>query len=377
MATLTGMIPDLYAALNTVSRELVGFIPSVSLDANAARAAVGQTVVSFKAPAVTASDVTAQINTLEGNSQTAGSSSVTITKSRKVPITWTGEEQLGVSQGPGYLSMRAQQFAQAMRTLCNEMESDLGLMYKKASRAYGTAGTTPFATAGDFTDAAQVRKVLADNGAPLGDLQLVIDTTAGASFRGKQSQIQMTGSNSLLNQGVLIDVHGMKIRESAQVKAHTKGTGASYLVNKSAGFAAADTDIDVDTGTGTVLAGDVLAFEDDTNKYVVGTALSGGTLSLNAPGLRKTLANNKTVTVGNSYTANMAFARSAIVLATRAPATPAEGDMAIDEYMLTDPISGLTFEVRVYPLERAIKIEIAIAWGVSCVAPEHCAILLG
>jgi hypothetical protein len=42
--TLTNLLPDLYAALDVVSRELVGFIPAVTIDASAARAAVNETV---------------------------------------------------------------------------------------------------------------------------------------------------------------------------------------------------------------------------------------------------------------------------------------------------------------------------------------------
>ena len=54
-----------------------------------------------------------------------------------------------------------------MRTLVNEVEADLCGLQSTFSRAYGTAGATPFATAGDFTDASQTLKLLKDNGAPL------------------------------------------------------------------------------------------------------------------------------------------------------------------------------------------------------------------
>ena len=54
--TLTALTPDLYQAMDVVSRELVGFIPSVTLDSGIERAAVGQNVRSFVTPASTASD---------------------------------------------------------------------------------------------------------------------------------------------------------------------------------------------------------------------------------------------------------------------------------------------------------------------------------
>ena len=46
---------------------------------------------------------------------------------------------------------------QAMRKLVNEVESDVAATYFAGSRAYGTAGTTPFAS--DLSDTAQLHKI--------------------------------------------------------------------------------------------------------------------------------------------------------------------------------------------------------------------------
>ncbi|HMX99949.1 MAG TPA: P22 coat - protein 5 family protein, partial [Agitococcus sp.] len=135
-------------------------------------------------------------------------------------------------------------------------------------------------------------------------------------------------------------------------------------------------------GTGTILAGDVITFAGDTNQYnvVSGDAdvSNGGTITLAAPGLRKAMsAATKAITVLATSPRNMAFSRSAIVLATRMPERPQEGDMAIDVMTIQDPRSGLAFEVAMYPGYRKVRYEIALAWGVKNIKPEHTATLLG
>lgn len=384
--TLTNLIPDLYSALDVVSRELVGFIPAVTQDASVTRVAVGQTVRSFVAPASTAGDITPGVTPPNDGDQTIGNVSLAITKARRVPIRWGGEETLGLSNGgPGAANIRVNQFAQAMRTLTNEIEADLAALHATTSRAYGTATTNPFAST--LADPAQVRKILSDNGAPLSDLQMVIDTSAGAAMR---TLAQLTKANeandaTMLRQGVLLDIHGFSIRESGQVARPAAGAMAS-ATSTSAAFTVGQTVIPLATaGTGVVAAGDIVTFANDTNKYVVASVTfaganpaSGDSITLAAPGLR--LAQGvatRAITVVAVSTRNMAFDKSALILAQRLPALPDGGDLAQDRTTITDPRSNLSFEVAMYPMYRQMQYEISCAWGVKNVKPEHTAILLG
>lgn len=379
--TLTSLTPTLYEALDVVSRELVGLVPAVTIDAQASRAAVNQTVMSHVAPASSASDLTPAVTAPNDGDQVIGNVSLTISKARGVPVRWNGEEQKAMNSGPGYNAILRDQFAQAYRTLANEIESDLAGLYVNASRQYGAGGTVPFGTANDYTDASYARKILVDNGAPISDMHLVLNTGAGANLRGKQAAVNAAGSDSILRQGILLDVHGFAIRESAQIKSHTIGTGATVSTDGSA-YAVGATSITLKAaGTGTIVAGDTISFAGDSNKYVVATgaaAVSGATIVIAAPGLRQALpAAEKVVTIEAAGPRNMAFARSAIVLATRAPARPSEGDMADDVMLVTDPRSGLTFEVALYKQYRQIRYEVSVAWGVKCVKSEHLALLAG
>lgn len=384
---LTSLIPDIYAALDVVSRELVGFIPSVARDPSADRTAVGQTLRVPISPANAAGvNITPAMSLPSASDQTISNVSLTISKSRAFPFSWSGEEQSAANMGPGFLTLKQGQIAQAIRAAINEMETDIAVAaYKGASRAYGTAATTPFATAGDYSDAAQTRKILDDNGAPLSDRSLVIDTTSGANLRGKQAQYQMTGEVNLQRQGVLLDINGFMIRESAQVATFTAGAMASATTSAAA-LTVGQTVLPLATaGTGVVAAGDIITLANDTNKYVVSAVAfaganpaSGDTITIAAPGIRKAQSSAaRAITVVATAARNVAFTRNAILLATRLPAIPAEGDLASDRMTITDPVSGIAVEFAVYAGYRMNVYHVSLAWGVSVIKPEHVAILLG
>ncbi len=381
--TLTNLIPTLFAAKDIILRELTGFIPAVTLDASGEAAAKDQTIRWPVVPALAAGNITPAATGPDPSATTQGSDTMTISKSRSTSFYWEGEEQRGL--GNLYNTILVNQFAQAMRTLVNEVEADLAALYVAASRAYGTAGTTPFDSTNKLSFMAQLLKILEDNGAPTGDLQTVLNTTAGAALRTLVElwQANTAGNDSLLRRGVLLDLMGFAVRESAQVKAHTKGTGSGFLVDLTAGYAVGSTTIHVDTGTGTMVAGDILANATtgrDTNKYVVKTGEAAGgdqDIVLANPGLRVAWVNNDPVSVGNNYAANLAFSRSAIQLIMRVPAMPEGGDAADDVTVITDPDTGISFQVAMYRQYRRIAYEVGLAWGVKAVKPEAIAILLG
>jgi hypothetical protein len=379
--TLTGLIPTLYEALNVVSREMVGMIPAVRRDSNAERAAVNQTVRVPIGESGALEDITPGATPANSGDTTPGYADVTITKSKAAPIRWNGEEEKAVGTTGTYNKILADQFVDGMRKIVNAMEVDLATIGKQtASRAYGTAGTSPFGTAGDLSDVAGVLRILEDNGAPKSDLQLALGSAAIANLRGKQSvlfKVNEAGSSDMLRNGMTDRLQGFALRNSAGIALHTKGTGSSYVTSGST--AVGTSAITLATGTGTVLAGDVVTFAaDSNNKYVVNTGVSApGAITLGKPGALATIATGNAMTIGNNYTANLAFARTALVLACRAPAVPTGGDSADDSMMITDPLTGLTFEVRVYRQYRQVKYEICMAWGVAGIKPEHVAILMG
>src|SRR5690606_15867649 len=75
-----------------------------------------------------------------------------------------------------------------------------------------------------------------------------------------------------------------------------RGTGSGYVTTSS--YSAGATSIALGTGSGTVLAGNVLVFAGDTNRYLVASGISSpGTVTLASPGLLKPLASGVAVTV--------------------------------------------------------------------------------
>ena len=379
--TLTNLAADIYKAADIVGRELVGFIPSATINGDATtRAAKGDTIRSHftRTPSVNTS-FAPSMTIPEGVDQTVDNKTMTIDNYASVQIPWTGEEIKHVNNGSGFETIYGDQIKQAIRALCNKIEVDLfTATYKGASRAVGAAGTTPFAS--NFDVIAEARQILVDNGCPLDNqVTAILNSAAGVKIRNLAvlQQANTSGSTDLLRQGTLLDLQGVMIKESAGISSHTKGAGASYVTSGSTAIGTKD--IALATGTGTVLAGDVVTFAADTaNKYVVGTGVSAaGTIALNDNGARLVIPTANALTIGNSYTPNVVFHKQAVELGIRPPAMPNGGDSAVDMMTIQDPNSGLVFEVAVYKGYMKTMIEIRCLYGVKVWKPDFIATIMG
>lgn len=381
--SLTGLTEILYQARDQVAREPSGFAQGVMVNGGSQGVSAGGTVTSLRTTEPTLeTSYTPGMTPPDAADITTAADTMTLSQYAGASIPLKGEQFAQLAATVGVETALLQLYKQSIRKMVNAIEVSIGLAaYRGASRAVGTAGTTPFAS--NFNTINDLRQILEDNGAPLDDgmLSLIIGSAAGTNMRNLTTlqRANEAGGDGLLRRGELLNISGFSIRTSAGVASHTKGTGSGYLVNQT-GLTTNSRAITTDTGTGTILAGDVLTFASGTGSgrnYVVGSALASNVVTLNYPGLRGDIADNNAITVGNSYTANVGYHKSAIELAMRPPAQPPGGDAGQEIGVLVDEKTGLSFSARLYKGYGMNQIKLMSFYGVKVWKPEFVATLLG
>jgi hypothetical protein len=380
--TLTNVIPVLSQAAQVVSRESCGMLRAVDLRGNAEPVALGQTLDIPKAPvSTTASWSESLMPSL--TDRTITGLQLSLSTAKKVDWHITGEQQRAMDSG-GSTAMDdfRRQAEQAMRALANEIEAyTWGLGYKAASRAVGTAGTTPFAS--NLIAASTVAGILNKNGAPMSGRSLVLDPAAYANVQGQFANVATTRSDASFEAGEIPAISGLIPRLGTQITTHTKGTNSGATVNN-AGYAIGATTLTLSSaGTGTILSGDVVAFASENAgiNYVVGTGdadvSGGGTIVLNDPGLLLAMSTaTKAITTGNSYVPNLALSRDAIILVVRPPAQP-EGSRYMEHTTVVDPVSGIPFGVCKIVGDSVVHYSVRCIYGAIVVEEGHIATLMG
>lgn len=387
---LTGLYRYGFDSVNVVSREPTGMIRAVSKDISgemvSSDASQEQPIRCAIHPTVSASNIAPANIAPEGDSHDMEYIDVVLNKRRKTSRHLTAEEEKGLEAGDYNSDLLSQFIQESMRTIANEIESDLCALYTGASYAYGSAGTTPFATVDDLTQLSNVKKILDQNGAPMHNRCFVYNSETEVNLLGKQPSFFRTneaGSTDQREAGMIRPIFGFMPYLSNQFTEHQKGD-ATQTINQStapAGYGIGARDLVIDGGGASenYNAGDILTFgSSDSTKYVVreDSGTNATTLNINKPGLRKAVADDQDITIGNNYTPNLAFSKDAFVLAVRMPAVNHQGDMG--EYAtVADEVSGLMFQLSYWKQYRQASIEVAAVWGVKAVNPAHAVILLG
>ncbi|MBA3589675.1 P22 phage major capsid protein family protein [Methylibium sp.] len=377
--TLTSLAPVIYAAARITPREMVGVLGAIRRDFDDKGMAKGDTLKVPVSPAMSVASVTASQTFTAGSDRVASSKSITLGNFKEVSWNLTAEEERSLENSQSAQEIFRQTVEQGIRAIVNDVESVAWLAcYKGSSRATGTAGTTPFATTlGDLTAA---RRILVDNGISVNaaECSVVIDSAAGVKLRDLTplQKVSEAGSSDHLRQGVLGDLFGFAVRESNAIGVHTKGTGASYLINMAAHLLVGGTAVTVDTGTGTVLAGDIVTFAGTTaHKYVVNAALASNAFSIGEPGARIQETDNDAITVGADYTANLALHRNAAIAIVRPALQPAGG--GVEQMTVTDPVTGLSFLMLRVVGNAMTSYYMRAVYDVSVVNPFGIATILG
>lgn len=383
--SLTGLTEILYAARDQVAREPIGFAQGVITNGGSEGVSAGGTVKSLRTQEPTLeTSYTPAMTPPDAADITTSTEDLTLSLYAGVSIPLKGEQFAQLAATVGDSAALEQLYKQGIRKMMNQMEAQIGTAaYQGASRAVGTAGTTPFAS--NFNTINELRQILEDNGCIMddGDLSLIISSTAGTNLRNlsQLTKANEAATDSTLRRGELLNISGFSIRTSAGVQSHTKGAGTGALINGAE--AVGQTTLTFDTmtvNTTGIKAGDIITHASDTvNKYVVntGSTATSGDIVIARPGLRIAAADNAAITVGNSYTANVGFHRSAIELAMRPPAQPPGGDAGEEIAVLVDEKTGLSFSARLYKGYGMNQIKLMAFYGVKVWKPEFVATLLG
>lgn len=384
--TLTGFTELIYQARDIVAREPIGFASSVIINSGSEGVSLGGTVKSFVAGEPTLNTSHTPAMTIPaGDDMTSTVEEMTIGQVARVNIPLKGETVRQLENTVGRQNFVNNVLGQAIRKIVNAIEAHVGTVAKNgASRAVGTAGTTPFASAHALIP--QANQILTDNGAPQdGQRSLILSTGAATNLKTLSHiyKVNEGGSDSAIRNGILLDIDGVAIKQSAGVASHTKGAGTGYLINNG-NITAGSTTITLDTGTVNVTgiaAGDIVTIADEPSagKYVVKTGLTAvaGDIVIAEPGLTGAIVDGKALTIGASYTGNVLFHRSAIELVMRPPVIPDGGDQAADRMTVVDPNSGLVFEVALYKGYGMNMMEIVCYYQAKVWKPEFVSTLLG
>ena len=365
------LIPKLIAGAMPIIRTHAVLPRLVTRDYQGMAAQKGSTIDVPITPTMTSRDVTPGPTPPANQDTTEGVVSITLDKWRECTFHMTDKELAELADG-----QYPKKAAAAAATLADYVDTQLFTCISEgAGIALGTAGTDPFAS---LALAQEVNTELNQRSALKTGRHCVFNALAEANLIALDTfaNSDFVGDVTAMTEGAFNE-NGRRLGanwwQDENAPTHTKGTGASFLVNGA--LAEGATTITADGGSGTILAGDVVTFAADTdNKYVVTEALSGGSFKIGGVGLRVAIPDNNAITVNNNHTVNVAFHTDAVALVTRELQTDGGNP---DVMSMTDPMTGLTIRLERLRGWRQTTYAFDVLFGCKVVESKHAIKVMG
>jgi len=196
------------------------------------------------------------------------SSNISDTKENSVNVTLDKQRGVARSLSSKEMTMNIDDFERivvvpAVTAIAENVNSDILGLYTDIPYFTGTSGSTP----DDLPDLANVGKVLNNNNAPMDSRALVMDYDALAKFQALDSivEVDKSGTNAALRQGILGQVYGMTLASDGQIKTHTAGgyTALTDVIIAAGGAGATSITLESAAGASTakLLKGDLLVID--------------------------------------------------------------------------------------------------------------------
>lgn len=370
--SLTNVLPKILANGLLALREAAIMPRLVTTDYGEAAAQKGSTIDIPVSKAQTATDVTPGPVHASAQANSPGLVQVALDQWKHSDFYLTDKEMVEVDRNRHFVPM---QVSEAVRALANAMDNHIHAQYTGIYGYVGTAGTVPFSTVADAVD---IRKVLNQQLAPIGERRVVLDPDAEAKALQLAAfgDVEKSGDRAVKIEGELGRKFGMDWFMSQNVGSHTAGTLLSGVVGSTTVAGASAIDIKAASATGNLLIGDIFTIAGDSQTYVVkGTvsAITSGTAQAVTidPALAQIASANAATTLKASHTVNLAFHPQAFAFAIR-PLTEATSDVAGGNTMAsaTDPVTGLSLRLEVIRQNKQSAWDFDVLYGAKLVRPE-------
>lgn len=276
----------------------------------------------------------------------------------------------------GIIPMQAKE---AIKSLANSIEDYLWtLLAAKVANYAGTAGTTPFGTGFDEFLAAD--KNLNDSLADPEDRFMVLNTAAKANAMGlraiQDASFRGGAANSLITNEIG-NVLGARWLMSQRVPNHTSGTYRTGTTVTGVNAIGATVIALSGGATGTMLAGDILDFNQVVNgvpiTYNVVSSVGGSTpssVTIASPGLLVATAGGEAITGRASFAQNILIQRNCLAFAMAPLIDTIEVPGATMQQVVIDEVSGLSLRLEVSRQHRQVQWSFDALWGATVVRPQ-------